>query len=329
MSNTVIIKPKKNSRKFLSDAKMYQGVMRRNADGSESLEDAKELGAYNKEKFIGSRQISRIAWSDGKNEYPLGDIEQEELDKLVKACGFRDEQNKLIVTADRKDYSDPFFQHRYLKIHKEEGEVELDMSNPINKIFVLNAENRSQYKSEGHNNPVMSARTKYYLTNRDDENLAVTKDVDNWIELGQLLGGLDSKKLLKVGVAMNLGVQQNSSPEFVKNTIASTLRDSKGFVKGTTESYQAAFIRLAKSDSEELDTQYKVILATRKGFLRKKKEQGWLFNGKPVATTDSQLVPYFSDPVNQDDYFELENLVGSDTNKNSTKKSGSKAKSTE
>jgi hypothetical protein len=324
MSNTLIIKPKKNSKKFLNDAKMYQGVIRQTADGSQIEDEAKELGAYNKEKFIGSMQISRIAWSDGKQAYDLGDLSQSELDDLVKACGFRDEDNKLITTADRKNFSDPFFQHRYLKIHKTEGEAELNLSDPIAKLFSINARQRSIYKS-GDGNPIMSARTKYILTDQTEQNNKASSEVNDWMEMGQLFGGLDSVKMMKVAVALQLGVQENSSAETVKNILGATLRSEENkVVKGSTETFKQAFKRLCTASSEVLDLEYKVTQAKRKGYLRRKKDQGWLFNGKPIASTENQLLNYFADPSNQNDFFELETLIG-DTSKNSTQKSRSKS----
>jgi hypothetical protein len=326
MSNKVLVKPKPNSKKFFEEAKMYQGVMRQNPDGSRSEEEARELGAYRKEKFLGSRQITRIPWSSSKGRYLTGDLEGEELDKVVVKCKLRDSDGKLITAADRTVYDDPFFQHKHLKIHFEEGEQEIDLDHPVNYLLYQSMTERSTFKSSSNNNPAMSARTKYILTDEMQLNSNTTRQVDEWIEIGQLLGGLDSKMMKKVAIAMNLGVQSNSSAETVKNTLAKTLKEAEGFVSGTTETHKQLFSRLVKGSSEDLNLDYMITLAKRKGFLRRKKEQGWLFNGKPIATTDGALLSYFKDVANQDDYFELENLVG-DSSKNVTSKSKSKVKS--
>jgi hypothetical protein len=328
MSEILLIKPTKGSKKFFEQAEMFQGVMTKNPDGSMRDEgESKKLGAYNKEKFIGSKQIARVAWSNSRKQYYLGeDLSNDDLNELVKECRLPDGRGGSLAMADRFRYDDPFFQHKELYFRKEEGEGELDKANPKEKVIALNIVNRSTYTSGNADNPIMSAMAKYKITDKNQAGAMATKKVDSWMELGQLFGGLDESKMKKIAVALNLGIQQDSNLDLVKNSLHNVLTGEDKMVIGTLETYKQAFIRLCKAKTDDLDLEYKITLAKRKGFLRKKKNQGWLFNGKPTVTTDGQLMTYFAELQNQDDYFELNSLID-DTSKNTTKGARSKAKS--
>ena len=113
-----------------------------------------------------------------------------------------------------------------------------------------------------------------------------------------------------------MGIAEDSSYDIVKSTLGKLLMGEDKVITNSTETYKEGFIRLCNLPEDKFNLEYIVSLAMRKGFIRKRRNQGWLYNGKPITTVDSQLVPYFEDPSNQDDYFELEKLVN-DTSKDS------------
>lgn len=316
---SILIRPTKNSKKFFGNARLLQGIMSRNSQGVlTDTGEKQELGDFTKERFHGSKQIFRgAAWSDSKRQYNLGNISQEELDKLVAACQLYDKNDQLITTANRSRFNDPFFSHLDYKIIADEGEQELDIeNNPLHKLLYLGLKERTTFKaSDG--SPVISSRVKYELIDKESQLNSTNNDIDLWTEVGSLMKSLSEEKLKKIAVIMNIGVSEDTSHSLAKSSLGKVLMEQNKLVPNTSQTYQQYFVELATSDTELFNVQYIIAAAIKKGYIRRKRDQGWLYNGKPIATVESQIREYFTDSNNQEDLFELQKLIG-DPSKDST-----------
>lgn len=313
-----IVRPVKGSKRFFQDARFLQGIMTRRPDGTMADEGEKrELGSYEKERFHGSRQILRGAqWSSTERRWKMDPLSQKELNELVAQCDLYDSKGEKITSANPRRFADPFFMHHEFMIFGEEGEQELDDdNNPMHKLLAIGFANRDDF-GDGKSKH-RSTLQRWEIIDKSTTISQNNDDIDLWAEIASLFKATPVEKLRKIGIILNVGISEDSSYDIVKSTLGKLLMGEDKVVTNSTETYKEGFIRLCNLPEDKFNLEYMVALGVRKGFIRKRRNQGWLYNGKPITTVDSQLVPYFEDPSNQDDYFELEKLVD-DTSKDST-----------
>jgi len=318
-----LLTPRKGSKKFYSEAKEYKKVLTRNSAGE--LSDTgqyQNTGNYTGERFPQSRQFFRIKWSESKQMYPIGDMSLEELNKLVPQCGFTDPKtDKLIETANNRRFGDPFFEHVDLFFLAEEGTGSFDLQDPKQTILYAGFTNNVDMKSSNNNNPLLDTRVKYVLTDPDEVEVDKSNKIDKLVEAMKLFDGLSFKKMFKIARSMGIGVNEEVTPETLKSTLGEVIQNNTRTIS-PGKTFQDYFIELAKAKNEDLELNFLVRSAIKKGIIRKKRGQGYLFYGSTIAKKEELVVPYFKDPANQEQVIKLEEALevhenGKEESKNS------------
>ena len=216
------------------------------------------------------------------------------------------------------DIADPVFANPalYGKYYMENARVSLDLSDPRQEFLYRCYKGDSQTDDKSSDEAVskyIAAGTKYEIVSPRKENVKAKQSADKEIEAIKLLAAMDSneQKLRAIAVIMALPQYAPSTDVsgiflLLKDTAAQNIMFSPKYGK----SYQDRFIELAQLSDDDLNINFQVASAKNKGFLRKR--QGfYLFNGEKIDGIDSdlQLVNFFRNPKNQEEYMKLINLL--------------------
>lgn len=307
----VTINPRKNSKKFFSEATQFATV--KDEKGNE-----KEIstGLYKGERFPSTNQMPRIPYSLTNRKY-LVDIPKDELDKLVVECRLQYEdghkrEGEYITSANIFDRKDPFFNHSQLKLIFTEGNLSLDDELPMNKIILNGLRHHKDFQfADSSPNGLYSKRVKYVVSRREDVDKSDESSRKEEIDAITLYSSLTDKKAKKVAVAMGLvSAKGDDDITLVKKALWNAARNSTRIPGRKTK--QAQFIELCKSDESEMQTMILIAQAKAFGLLKKVKDTGWTLFGKPIGNTDAEITAYFTDVANQDDVLRVQRNIESD-----------------
>jgi hypothetical protein len=300
MSEIVIIKPKKNSKKFFSTARQFQKSV-----DSQGKTIEVEAGAFNGERFPNSRQMFRPVWSFSKRRWLIKGFEtnSEELNKLVSKCKFKHPKNhpsqgKYIDEADVFDLNDPFFNHINLYVRAKEGEVTLDKSNPLDNIILKSIEANEQFQL-GDKGSVLSARTKYVIVDNSISNEVKKSSMTSKKEAFRLLDALTFEKKVKIAMSMDLIVGAKIEPDDLDVILFSAIEENKQRIADKMNTIDL-FISLCNMDTESLNLKHLVVRAKKAGVLRKTQADGFLLFGNKVGKTLKEVERYFLNDENSD-----------------------------
>lgn len=311
MDKSVIIRPRKNSRKFYKNATQFQRVT--GPDGQDTGE-TKNAGAFKGEKIPNTKQYFRPAYSQSANKWMVGpDLENnlEHLNKIVKSCrlSYINGPNKghFIETADIYNARDPFFNHPELVVVANEGELRLNKSNPFHELIINSLKTQHEFAAPGEEG-LLSTRVKYVISDKEtDVRLKKKVREDKQVAM-EYFKNLNYKKKLIIATAMGLGVSDDIDPDFLDDILFQRVEDSTSKIDGN-QTPQQLFIQLCEIDTEVLNLKYLIGKARRKGLLRKTKAEGWVLFGNPIARTTVELENYFKDPINAEVVEQVEDAL--------------------
>lgn len=309
MSNLVTVRPKKGSKKFFVDAKIYKEEI---GPKGEQKGSYAETGNFKGERFPRSRQLVRPIWSNSRARY-LVNLTEKELNVLVKQAGLRyvsgPNKGEPIISSDVRNFSDAFMTHKDLKITQAEGMVHLNRDIPIDRIILACMESDPTYQSLDNNNPLLSSRVKYVIADSEVTTKVNITKMQQEVEATLLFSALNADKRLKVAMAMNLGVNEKSDPDFVAQQLYAAVTGSGVFADGTKKIDM--FSTYCKLSTEALNLNFTIARATKRGLVRKNKKEGYTVLGIPMAKTLDELYSVMADPDNSDLLLRLEKNLDS------------------
>lgn len=267
------------------------------------------LGAPKSLVIPGTSGNKRISWNDEKRSFYLGeDLTDEDLNILVAACKFKNDmvghpdKGRIIVTADRRDRFDPFFNHRMAQVLLEEATGSLNSSTPFEKIFIYYAKNSPKdfINNELGDQNVSSLSAKYVLI--DSNNVATHKQKirRDSQEASRLLENLDDSKKRKI--SMYLGVSEKTDLSLVEDFLWDIC------VNPNKEEQRKLFIQLCTLSTEKLAMRELIALAKQHGFLKIKSGR-WILQGVEIGKNDKEVDAYFDDLNNSDVIEALEKKI--------------------
>lgn len=256
--------------------------------------------------FEGSDQDLARLVDKMKLRYPKGHIDEGKVIKMTSPAA------EMITNRQDEIFNHPSF---YGKFYMENGRISLDMANPVHEFLYRCYKGDTSVRDNEGDKPVskyFAASAKYELVSPKNENMKAKRDADKEIEAIRLLAAMDGneEKMRTVAAIMQLPLYSASTDInglfiLLKDAAQNTSTSSK-----YQKTYQDRFIELAKLPDDELNVSGQVMLAKTKGVLRKRKDH-YLLNGERLdgITTDAQLMSYFRNPKNQEQYIKLVDLL--------------------
>lgn len=301
MSKTVTIKPKKDSKKFFSNATQFQTVA--GPDG-QPTDQVRNAGAYRGERFPRSKQFFRPFFSQTKGRWLVGNLSDEDLQSIVKELRWQYERGpdkgKYIEYADVRNSADPFFSHSKLMVMAKEGQYRLDPEKPLDRLMLEALKDQHEFASAAEANGPLSSRVKFVISDSDtDKEIKKTRRKQKQKAFGYF-DKLTHKKKLAIATAMALNVRDDIDPDILDDTLFEMVEDNVTKFEGD-ETYQSFFIRLCEASSEDLHLKHLIGKARQSGLLRKNRTEGWLLFGNPIGGRHMiDVENYFKDPLNSE-----------------------------
>lgn len=292
-------------------------------------EEGEIEGDYRGRSLLDTKHFISPIWSDLKKAWSFEGSPQD-LTRLIEAMRLRYPKNhpqegQFIKGNAEEDSArlinrkDPVFNHKdlYGKYYMEFGRVSLDLSKP-DQEFLYRCYRGSEVTDsrEAGDAPVskyISAGTKYQIVSPRNETKKAKVNADKEVKAITLLAAMDKHEERMRAVARIMELPQyaestDASGVFVllKDMAAQNVNMSSKYGK----TYQDRFIELAELADEDLNITDQVWLGKTKGILRKRTGH-YLFNGEKLdgLDTDIQLVNYFRNPKNTEQYLKLVNLL--------------------
>lgn len=292
-NSTVIIKPTKNPKTHFVEA---IHVMEKK-NGGQVLDT--KTGKYSGSRFPGTIASKRIAWDSNRRKYAI-DLEKEELDLLVVNCKFTHEsgskKGQLITEADPFDRYDPFFNHSRLTIKFIEGQQQLLLDNPMDKIM-LNGFRKNKEFGSTVNGPIPKG-TRFIITDAEKDKEAEANLIKTEIEAIAALHGLSHNRRVAIGATLGLRINDKTNPDSVLKSLALYIKGSDRTNTGKLP--RELFLELVDKKSEDLEVKHLVSKAKAASVLRFKKGEGYFYNGEVIAANDNKLELFIKDPNNKD-----------------------------
>lgn len=290
-------------------------------------EDGIPEGDYRGGQILDTKHFLSPHWSDLKKQWAFSGS-AEDLARLIKAMKLKYPKNHQregsyiepgANVADRLiDRQDIVFNHPefYGKYFMENGRASLNLSDPRQEFLhrCYKGDTATEDGTQkGPKNKFIAAGTKYKIVSPKRENVLAKQDADKEVKAIMLLAGMNNDEDRMRSVARIMDLPQYSDATdlngvflLLKENAAQNAEISSKYKK----SYQDRFIELSEMSDADLAINDQVIRARKKGILRKRNGY-YLFNGERVEglETDNQLVNYFRNPANQEDYLKLDDLL--------------------
>jgi len=306
MESILTIRPAKQSN-ILKSIKANMLVEKVNSQGVKINED---IGNYNGLVIPGILGGNRIRWNDTLKMYPVGSLKPDELNALVKECKFvndkygHPDRGRPIVTADPRDYNDPFFINRKAMVKLEEASTTLKSSDPFQKIFseYLKTDFRNYKVNDDGSTTSRVARFEVVDTNTAIHNGQKTRVQSQ--KATRLLDNLNDDKKMKIAMYLALAPSEDTDRQLIDDALWKICVATEGPLLAKKD----LFMSLAELATEKLGNRYLITKARSRGFLKKTK-QGWLLNGVNIGNTEYEVESYFDDKNNEDVIVTLENTL--------------------
>lgn len=256
---------------------------------------------YKLETTPKSRKIHRIKWNSRIKKYDVG-IKPEELNELVSSLDFYDKNNVKIVKANARNQSDPFFGHKDLYLSFDRGSVILNDEIPIDRFWLAALNNDIEFKQLGDEiNPAITGKVKYTVFNSTVKAARENKVVDESMEASDIFHkGLDDNKRIKILKAFGVYID-NPDSDVVKRTLFSKITTDKDVInRATGERNVELFLRLAKTNTEELNIRAFIQDARGKGFITKGTNNKYQYRDVSLGRTLNDAYNFLSEDINSD-----------------------------
>jgi len=295
---------------------------------SKTDEQGRLIGPYKGVTFFHAKEFLAPHWDDVKNQWFWGGTHQE-LVRLIKEMELKYErgpkEGQIIEPNEEnperhlKDFNDPVFRHisLYGQSYMDEGIVNLRQNDAIQRFLTLcykanthvdDSDNDSQispYIRAGQRYKMISPKTQAERDKRE-----VFDEVDAVVLFDKIK--TNETKLRAIAEIMEISGYGDST-EFdglVRLFYQYAVKGDKPIHKYGGASPRGRFMALAKMKDSDLNITHQVYKGKRRGFLRLGK--GFtMFRDKKIdgVTTELQLVNYFLDPKNDEDYRDLLDLL--------------------
>lgn len=284
-------------------------------------------GDYKGKTILDTKHFIAPMWNDLKKRWSFAGSPQK-LTELINKMKLRYPKNhpqagQLIKGSETDgerliNRQDDVFNHPdfYGRFFMENGRVSLDISDPRQEFLYLGYKGDTSVEDKSSDQKVskyFSAGAKYELISPKQETLSRKRDADKDVKAIKLLAAMDQDEDRMRAICVVMALPQYS-PTTDGNGLFVLLKDmaaeNKSFSGRYNKTYQERFIELAEMENDDLSINSKVISAKNKGILRKRKGF-YLFNGDRIEGLDNdlQLMRYFSDVKNQEDYLKLVDLL--------------------
>lgn len=318
MSKIVTIKPSPLSKKFTS----IIGEMQRYSEnaGADGRVVSRSLGSYKQERLPNSSQIERpIAFSSQKKKWMLKDYDtnSDELNDLVKSCNLQNDMPKHynfgrdILNCDIYNLNDPFFNHLQLKIKFSEGEGVLKLDTPKDKLLYAGALSNSRFQVSGDKlNPALTGRAKYILVDKEIDSKIKKESRGRKLEAIELLKEMTDEKKLTVALAMGLVKDERVDSAIIDDLLWEAVEDATNKYADSNTTKQEYFIKIAKSDNEDLSTRRTIQKAISSGIIKKDREtNSFTAFGGHIGKDRQQVVTFLLKPENSDLLFRIDKAL--------------------
>lgn len=294
------------------------------ASSQDRTKDGNLQGNWKGKTIIDTKHILSPMWDIDNSQWHWGGT-NEDLAELVKKMKLTYPKGhpragqlieNLQVESDRlHNMSDDVFVHPdfYGKYAMMDGRLALDLNLPKDKFMYFCHKGSLLVEDKSSDKPMsnaVKAGIRYEITSPRKESQNKRKNLDKANDARLLLKNIggDEEKMRSIALVMSLPGYSNKTEVdalyILLNDMA--VENITPTPKYGGKTYQDRFTELANLTDEELKVTTDIIQAKKDGILRAK--QGYyLFNGRNLdhIESDIQLIAYFRDPRNQDQYLEL------------------------
>ena len=298
-------------------------------DKKDTYSDGSYTGDYKGQTILKTKRYISPTWEDLDNKWAWGETPQK-LMELVNKMNLRYSEKhersgqlikcKDISTAEQMlTYRlDPVFTHSelYGAYYMQDARLSLNLKDPKQE-FMFYCMKGSSVVDDKSDSKLLSgfirAGLQYELVSPKAENKRKKEDVKKEVKAFQLFGAMDSNpdKLRQIAEIMQIPGYSSKMDDaalyvLMRDMAVTNLEISPKYDK----SYMARFCELAEREDERLELEYNIIRAKKLHKLVGRKGY-YMFQGKRLdnISNDVQLINYFMDLNNQEDYIELIELI--------------------
>lgn len=255
----------------------------------------------------GSFQIYTVKNKKGRLQI---DLNQKELDELVKELNWYDTKGELITTAPLNNSAASFWVHPKCSIKIENDGMTLNDENPIERFWLACFRLDKNFHFKGDKiSPSIKSRVRYTVVKLGE---AVNENInksEEGIDAMSILINADLKTKVMYLRAMGVTVEDDfnksdkTASESFDKTVTSILYGKITEFKDDLVSGERnidLFLRLAKDKSNNTQLTAFVKLARDKGVVFKNRAGKYLFGEITLGTSVQKCVEFLSDEKNKD-----------------------------
>lgn len=287
-------------------------------------------GDYKGKSMLDAKHFLSPMWNDMKRGWSWAGT-PEDLARLVKAMQLRypkghkleGEIIKNIPEGEAQRLTnrlDEVFTHPdlYGRYFMESSRIGLDLADPRQEFMYLCYKGDTfvdDKSSDKKVNNVLTAAARYEIISPRKESKKKKDTSSKRNKALSLLDGMDGDelKMRSIAVIMSLpGYSPKTELEGVYLLLQDQAAENVQMSSRFDKTFQDRFIELASMTDEELKVTKDIIDAKNAGILASRPGH-YLFNGERIDGYDSelQIIAYFKNPVNQDRYLQLLDLLNS------------------
>lgn len=307
MSRIITIKPSPLSKRFTS----YIGNMEKMSEikTSDGRTEYRSIGEYKQQRLPNSNQREMpVAFSSQNRKWMLKSFPKncDELNDLVKRCNLINDIPKHpdfgrnITTCDLYNLNDPFFSNSLMRLMFSEGEGVLRPDdNPRDEILYQGILANYRFQISGDKvNPALSGRAKYIVVDKEIDAVVKTEKRNRKIEAFDLLKAMSDDKKLTVAMAMGLIKSSDIDRATIDDVLWEAIEDDKTKYMDSGTTKQEYFLKIAKSDVEDLNIRKTIQTAISKGVIKREKDLGFTAFGGTVGKDKQQVTSFLLKPEN-------------------------------
>lgn len=317
MSSNIVIRPKPGSGAVKKMATVSSPMVVHEIVDERGVKSTESGGEFKGERFPNTRSRHRPIYSSQKKRWLLlldngNEPDDEWINTMATRCRFRypeghRHEGELITKADILDLNDEFFQHGELYVKLEEGYGVMDFKNPVHQVVLAALRADREFAAAGQK--VYNSRVRYLFSTPEADEGAISKRLSRKAEAYKLFFAMDivrKKDVLRILKNKDYVAEPSESildmelSKFIEN-------DEKTTLSG--KSYLEEFIHVASLDGMRMKLKEIVQRGIRRNIIVRQRGQ-FIFNGKPVASTQGDLEEFFFRADNHEEMDRLQIKLG-------------------
>lgn len=256
---------------------------------------------------VGRSYVPRV-----RNNKVIIDMNQEELNELVRSLELYDNKGEKIMSAPISNPAASFWKHPSMRIFLENSGTDFDDEDALGKIWlaIFRADTIMRV-GLSEENPAMNGVVKFDVIAASEAVDERNKDVDEVTEATEMLHGMEFDRQVKILRAMGIETR-NPDPKAVKRSLmekVTTQKDSKNTATG--ERMIELFLRLAKTKNSEINIRgiiTKALHSSRR--VISKDKQKYFFGELSLGRSIEEVYNFLSNPDNKDILDDISFKVG-------------------